>query len=195
VHYRPWQPRGYRREGYSGLRLLILGHSHYDDWSKNATRDWTLAHVQKKPDRFWTHIEQVVSGRVLDPKQRQEFWSNVAFSNFIQEPLAGVGPKPSRRQWQEARRMFPEVVECTRPDVVFVFSTTVWEHLPENEAYPGSRHLPGYGRRAYLYQIETSYRMLAGVFNHPRNPVRSREHWHAWSNTLLEAARRLRALT
>jgi hypothetical protein len=191
MHYRPWKGTSYKSGYVSKLKLLILGHSHYDDFNRNATIHWTKKHFEK-PDRFWLHVEQVVKGFPLDNTQRKSFWNSVAFANFIQQALERNG-RPTKQQWNEARNSFLQLVRCTEPNLVFVFSTTVWEHLPDaqDQGFSGSYQPPKLGARAYLYQTP-DHQFLAGVFNHPRNPAKSRGYWHKWATTLIESARLLR---
>ena len=189
MHYRPWRgddyPNGFRK----GLKLLILGHSHYDDDNPDATEKWTRKHVEEKPDRFWTHVEEVIQGRCLDSDRRREFWNSVAFSNFIQEPLT-LGAKPTDLQWTRARKAFPEIIAYTKPDLMFVFSTKAWSKLPDDreEEYPGSSDVPSCSGQAYLYRIDLTYQLFAGAFAHPRKPLVERIIWHAWSEFLFTKA-------
>jgi len=188
LHYRPWigdeYPNGFR----SGLKLLILGHSHYADDEPDATEKWTRKHLQDKPGEFWTHIEHVISGRPLDNDQRRAFWNKVAFSNFIQEPLQEPGDKPTDMQWARARRALPEIITHTKPDLMFVFSIQAWSKLPDTAEYPESCYVPGCEGNAYFYRIHSTYGLFAGVFAHPRNPRVARVIWHAWSEFLFTKA-------
>jgi hypothetical protein len=92
MHYRPWIGDGYKNGFRSGLKLLILGHSHYADDEPDATEKWTGKHIEEKPSEFWIHVEQVISGERLDNDGRRAFWNNVAFSNFIQQSLEQPSP-------------------------------------------------------------------------------------------------------
>lgn len=187
MHYRPWRGNEYENGFLSGLKLLILGHSHYDDETYGATEKWTRRHVEVEPDDFWTHVEQVVSGQRLDNDQRRAFWNKVAFSNYIQEPLK-LGDKPTEMQWAGAQGAFPEIIAYTKPDLMFVFSVEAWSKLPDAAVYPGSHDVPGCEGNAYLYFVNPTYRLFAGAFAHSRNPRVGRIVWHAWSEFLFTKA-------
>jgi hypothetical protein len=188
LYYRPWKGRFYDQGYHNKLKLLILGHLHYDDGSRTATVDWTRQHLIK-PDRFWTHVEQVVTGHPLTANERTEFWERVAFANFIQDMLQKNGC-PTKDQWLRARHAFRSLILETTPDLVFVFSQTVWINLPEDDDDCGFRgYQPMMSGRAGLYQVSRDYRFVAGVFNHPRRPGRKRKYWA--SRLLLEASRTL----
>ncbi len=191
MHYRPWIGDDYKDGLRSGLKLLILGHSHYGDENPDATEKYTKEHIEQKPGVFWTHVEQVILGQRLDKDRRRTFWNSVAFSNFIQEPLEQPGDEPTDSQWNQARRAFPEIIAYTRPDVMFVFSTTAWSKLPDDREgeYPGSFDVPGCCEWAYLYRVDSTYQLFAGAFAHPRNAGAERRIiWHAWSEFLFTKA-------
>jgi hypothetical protein len=188
MHYRPWIGSRYE-EGYrDGLRLLIMGLSHYGDTDEGATSHWTTRHIEEKPDAFWTHVEQVVIGRALDRASRKELWHRVAFSNFLQGSMDAPGDKVTGEQWTRGRRAFAEIVECTTPDIVFVFAQSAWTHMPDDAEFPGSHSVADLGQSGYLYRIRPGYEILAAAFNHPRNPGCPREVWHAWSDRVLASA-------
>lgn len=184
MHYRPWRGDGYENGFRGGLKLLILGHSHYSDCDPEATRKYTREHVEEKQGGFWTHVEQVILGERLDQDRRRAFWNSVAFSNFIQEPLEQLGDEPTDSQWTQARRAFPEIIAYTKPDLMFVFSIKAWSELPDDKEHPGSCDVPGCCKDAYLYRIDSTYQLFAGAFAHPRNPRVGRIIWHAWSEYL-----------
>jgi hypothetical protein len=192
LHYWPWKGNRYRAGYRDSLRLLILGESHYGDDDPGATERWTKEHCQKCPERFWTHVEQVVVGfPVQDSDDRQAFWDSVAFSNIVQDVQDRPGTQISERSWKRAREAFCDLIGLLRPDLIFVFSRTAWGKIPDDQEYPGSRYLPDVrspysaNDQAYLYEIEPGYRVLAGCFNHPRSPGVSRAVWHAWAEQLL----------
>lgn len=188
MHYRPWIGSRYQ-EGYrDGLKLLILGLSHYRDPDPGATCHWTNHHIEKTPDLFWTHVEHVVSGRALDGAGRKEFWHQVAFSNLLQDCMNAPGDNVTDEQWTRGRLAFAEIIECTAPDVVFVFAQSAWTHMPDDTEFPGSHSIIDLGQSDYLYRIRPGYDVLAAAFNHPRNPGCPREVWHAWSGRLLANA-------
>jgi hypothetical protein len=71
---------------------------------------------------------------------------------------------------------------------MFVFSVEPWSKLPDAEEYPESFYVPGCEENAYLYRIDSTRSLFAGVFAHPRNPRVRRIIWHAWSEFLFTKA-------
>jgi hypothetical protein len=141
----PWVGSRYRTDGLSGVRLLILGESHYGDagtesrsFTSEVVREWG----QKKRLRFFTLTQKLVLG--LDPgwvslEERMEFWERVAFYNFVQ---CFPGPRPRYRpteaMWKAAVKPFLATLEELDPHLLLVLGFKIYSQLP---LVPSSVHI------------------------------------------------------
>ena len=183
--FEPWVGHKY---GDNGERLLILGESHYGPPS--MPRNYTIALTQEYVDgsnhRFWTNIMQVVLGVPHWEIDRAEFWANVAFYNYVQQPVAetaGVAPTPEMFSSSEAAFFF--VLERLAPESVLVLSKRLWENL-SSAGRPGPNIFCGEAaKETWIY----SYRggeALSSWIPHPSYGFSWRQ-WHPWVNALRTA--------
>lgn len=91
-HYKPWKGSNYTASRWPGVKLLLLGESHYADYSANATIRYTKDYMAGGSGVFWTRTMQLVTGSHHSQVDRTDFWNDVAFYNYVQEP-AGNGPR------------------------------------------------------------------------------------------------------
>lgn len=206
AHYSPFEGNHYGGGFRDGIRLLILGHSFYGDaWSPDAPSEVILQHHIPSGIRFFSDIEQIITGTVKsDSLEREGFWSRVAFTNLIQEPMKTANTPPTSNQWREAWACFPELIERTRPDLIFCFTKTGWD-IQERFGSPFSDSINLVNIRnedgplayrsdvAFLYNCESissGYRVLAGRFNHPSDVRRHNtvSDWHNWALRLISSA-------
>lgn len=124
----PWIGPDYYRSGLNGLRLLILGESHYGtpekerrDFTKDVVRRLGLRMEGKH--RFFTITAKVVLGRGKDGVSKSEmvnFWNSVAFYNYIQSIVPKARKSPSRVMWLAGKAPFLDTISELRPDAVLV---------------------------------------------------------------------------
>lgn len=133
----PWVGSRYRTDGLSGVRVFILGESHYGDagtesrsFTAEVVREWG----QEKRLRFFTLTQKLVLG--LGPgwvpsEERAEFWERVAFYNFVQ---CFTGPEPRYRpiedMWQSAAQPFLETLSELKPHLLVVLGFELRRRLP-----------------------------------------------------------------
>ncbi len=134
VFFLPWVGDRYAA-GDLGVRLLVLGESHY---SKDAprpefTRWLTREYVEgRMTHRFWTRLARTISGRTLGRDECRAFWHSVTFYNFIQELVGGrARVRPTPEMWSAAQGPFQHVLSMLDPDAVLVVGSQLWDHLPD----------------------------------------------------------------
>ena len=90
VTFYPWVGEQYGRASRFGIRLSLLGESHYDDDPESSDCDFTQEVVQewgqRRRAKFFTVIAKVLHGSAdwIDDDARSEIWEHVAFYNFAQ---------------------------------------------------------------------------------------------------------------
>lgn len=135
----PWVGSKYWSDGFNGVRVLILGESHYGEpgteksvLTSEVVKEW----AQQKRFRFFTVTQKLVSGLEsnswVSNEQRKEFWELVAFYNFIQT-FPGSEPRyrPTQKMWSEAASPFLSTLEDLSPHVLVVLGYELQLHMPE----------------------------------------------------------------
>jgi hypothetical protein len=135
VCFLPWVGAEYERQE---IRLLLLGESHHGDdpatWTtdpRRVTIECTQAYVDGSwRHKYWTNIMKVVEGTDYWEIDRKDFWSKVAFFNYIQK-IVGEGPgiAPTEAMWREAVQGFGSVLRSLQPTHILVLSKRLWDHV------------------------------------------------------------------
>jgi hypothetical protein len=137
----PWVGSKYWSAGYGGVRILILGESHYGDigtesatFTTEVVKEWG----QGKRLSFFTTTQMLVAGigkgkgKQVTDEQRAAFWEQVAFYNFVQ---AFTGPesrcRPTPEMWAAASPAFLATIAELKPQVVVVLGIELRRHLPD----------------------------------------------------------------
>ena len=143
----PWVGKNYAR---SNCRVLLLGDSHYatnEDGSfsqeeydnfknnKDSTRGIIRTVIKNFQDGKLTwqmHNGLLKTFITTKPENVEEFWSKVAFYNFIQETMKSSSEKPDDQQKEDGWRCLVDVVNVIKPTFIIMFGIRNWygmEHL------------------------------------------------------------------
>lgn len=138
-NFTPWVGTRYDRSELHGLRILILGESHYCGVGEDR-RDLTARAVSRwgKLERhpFFTVIAKLILGKGpgewLDDEARSLFWDQVAFYNYIQERV-GDNPRmrPTGAMWERAPEPYRFVLRDLRPQLVVSFGTILGRYVDD----------------------------------------------------------------
>lgn len=137
--FNPWVGSKYWSAGLGGVRVLILGESHYGDigtesatFTTEVVKEW----AQDKRNRFFTVTQKLVAGmdtnKWVTDEQRAAFWEQVAFYNFVQA-FPGPGPRyrPTEAMWVAASPAFLSTIAELKPQVVVVLGIKLQGYLPD----------------------------------------------------------------
>lgn len=135
--FHPWKGQHYGRESRFGVRLLVLGESHYgqpgeDDkptLTEEVVRDYSAEH--RHP--YFTRIAKVLRGDRgwIDDEERAAIWEHLAFYNYVQSLVPAPGIPPTSAQWAAAHGPFLTVLNRLQPDGVLVVSQRLWDQLSQ----------------------------------------------------------------
>jgi len=137
--FEPWIGAKYESGNRFGLRVLVLGESHYGDEPESHS-GYTTAIVrklgQKERHPFFTKVAKVLleTDKDIDNETRAEVWEHVAFYNYIQ-CLAGSSARirPTPEMWDEAKVPFLSILDRLLPDVILVLGKSLSDHAPLTE--------------------------------------------------------------
>lgn len=146
--FQPWRPLG-PDPRFEGVRLLVLGESHYEEVSDtykfldaDAACDLTQELVLKwgaKPEGrqvFFANLFTMLSGKLWasDSPDLAPFWETIYFYNYVQWLVpGGAGHSPSSLMWTAAEQPFRDVLEEIVPDAVLVLGQRLWDNMPKQD--------------------------------------------------------------
>jgi hypothetical protein len=133
----PWIGSFYESQGIRGIKLLILGESHYGRIGTEK-RSFTANVIQQRGQigrfRFFTTTQRlVIGGRGrLSIAEREDFWNRVAFYNYVQS-FAGqkARRRPTADMWSAAQEPFLQTLVEVQPHVLLVLGRELRRHLPD----------------------------------------------------------------
>ncbi len=175
---RPWigSEWGNSANALGGLRLMVLGESHYHDEAPVGTdipdmTEWLinsyLEDGRKYP--FLSRLERLVmSGR--DHRPSRDVWNALVFYNYI--PVVAAN-EPRRRPPEElwhgaAPRLFGSLVSRLEAEAILVCGVELWRQMPiglieRKDAYQAA----GRGWREREYEVALPHRAVAAHIPHP----------------------------
>lgn len=183
----PWVGPRYASDGLGGVRLLLLGESHYGgegdshpEFTRAVIRDWALP----GRDRYFGRVARLVLGLApgapLTDVARQSFWESIAFYNYV-PGLVGATPRvrPSAEQWSAGIAPLRNVLADLRPQSMLVLGRELWDHVVGLEPHatdPALRQMP----------LPNGGSALAAAVRHPSAPGFRYAVWRPLVERLLE---------
>jgi hypothetical protein len=137
----PWVGEKYEEGIRNGVRLLVLGESHYGtsgDDDAAFTQHVVENFGKEKRHAFFTKTAKLVlgmgTGEHLSDEKRRRFWDSVAFYNYVQE-YAGETPdgNVTGEMWERAKEPFLDVLGQLDPDALLVLGKQLGSKLPNLE--------------------------------------------------------------
>jgi hypothetical protein len=147
----------------------------YNSFSMLGPTCWNIAaHLTSASHRFYTNIECTLLGKKPTPAEREEVWSSMVFSNFVQQ-IVGYGPtaRPTPHMWAGGHPAFRSLLAALQPDVVLVFGFELWDKLPG-----GYRALEAVQAGNITLQRRAYGHTIACRVRHPSSPGFSSRAWH-----------------
>ncbi len=131
---RPWVGDQYRTRQVP-LRLLIVGDSHHGDITSRDELE-TIKTIQSyflntnRSFAFFTRIMATVAGSQYWTLDRQKFYHDVAFFNYVDGvAVHGSRERPSGTQFFSSATGFKAIVDELSPEVVFCCGADVRRHV------------------------------------------------------------------
>lgn len=177
IRFEPWVGSEYE-QGLDGLRVVLMGESHYDrdgvGTKASFTRDVveTFAIGPQRHAFFTKAANLIVGAHEHTDETRRAFWNRVAFYNYIQR-IVGAEPsaQPTQEMWQEAPAAFQAMLAQLKPHCVVVLSQRLWKQLPAANPYPhawGDFEVKNFGDEANpILAIHTTHPAARGFSYEP----------------------------
>lgn len=142
VHYVPYIGADYFTGIDDGVRLLLVGESHYEEkeLAPEASRRYTLSNFGeyvdtrldlKKDSTFFKRVGKLPT--LKEDASRAEVakaWRKVAFTNFLQGSVGDkAADRPDKRLWDTGELALREIVHELEPDAVLFISKSVWDRV------------------------------------------------------------------
>ena len=194
---RPWIGSHYK-EGWEGVRLLVLGESSYGD---KATSPFVLVmhHIQQGTGHWcrtytrFLHLLDHQNSNFSDPEQRRKIWDRLAFYNYLTE-AAGRRPRttPPEESWEKSEPAFFGFLETLDPppDGVIVWGYRLWNALEKKRGW-----LKGYGNNIgkIFWPADRSRSLPAFALKHPSSPGMKHDEWALKLGGFLDCLRNKKA--
>jgi len=173
VFFYPRVGKNYEK-GFNGLKLLILGESHYCDekcescgkQSKHDCSDFTKDVFNRYIDykkgngenekwmNTFTRFTNVILENQVDNETLIDFWDSVIFYNYVQSSTKGPRISPTSQQFNESKDAFIEVLEKYKPDLIVVWGHRLWDNLPDIGRLGNENILDDANSQFYYFKIE-----------------------------------------
>lgn len=136
--FKPWIGSQYFNPNYFGLRVLVLGESHYGnvaEFHPNFTIEVVRDLAQNHRHSFFTKISKVLLGldqhTHIGNSERKEIWEHIAFYNYIPGFVAeDPRQRPTLAMWSTAKQPFLDIIQELSPHVVLVLGKALSTHIP-----------------------------------------------------------------
>lgn len=175
--FEPWIGADYEENGFQGIRVLLLGESHFvgeGDPGPTITQNVVRKYgIEGRSQPFFTKVWKTMSPDGGDSSEdREAFWHSVAFYNFIQEPVGEVARQksPTPEMWQRAVEPFRSVIADLEPQAIVVLGKRLWRHLPQPDKATTKTVDDDESLTIRVYE-EKGHRALAGHVTHPAGSI------------------------
>jgi len=133
VRFHPVIGDRYKESNPLGIRLLILGESHYRwEGAPQLLADTTRVALGDGTYPFWKSLAAKVGTSDIDGG----FWRSVAFYNYVQEFVGdGSRVRPTEGMWRSKQSIegFKEVLEDCKPERILVIGKDTWRMMAGGE--------------------------------------------------------------
>ncbi|HRO75574.1 MAG TPA: uracil-DNA glycosylase family protein [Crocinitomicaceae bacterium] len=134
----------YEKTGWKGLKILVLGESHYGnneidkEKKKSITQevfDCFMQYKSGKKEFFehwmntYTKFTNVLLNKSADYDELLNFWDSVIFYNYVQSFTSEPRSAPTKEQFKESEEAFFEVLNKYQPDLIIVWGMRLWENM------------------------------------------------------------------
>jgi hypothetical protein len=146
--YNPWVGAAYER----GAGLLIMSESAYawggddpgcpgpDHPTDNTVDYWCFERLFRdhgQEARYAASLTRALcNNKYPDLSEIQSAWNKIAYSIYVQRPMANLRERPSTADFADSHDAFLDLIEKLRPSRVIITSFTTWNNMPKRQVAP-----------------------------------------------------------
>ena len=109
MNFKPWVGQRYENRELFGLKILLLGESHYGEpgeENENFTTEVVRCWGQQRRHSFFTITAKFVLGKGTNEwpsdEERKNFWEKAALYNYVQELVGNDSRiRPTEEMWEK----------------------------------------------------------------------------------------------
>lgn len=198
VFFKPFIGKNYFNKGFNGVKLLVLGESHYcgekgvgckfcgvlsgkdcSDKTNEVISDFLNYKsgevVYDNWMRTFTTFTNVIFGEPISNEMVIDFWNSVVFYNYVQSSTDGPRIPPDSNQFNDSINAFIEILEECKPDLIIVWGKRLWNYLPDIGREGNEKLLGNDAEGLYYYKVGEK-EIPAYRVDHPSTPYFSYEY-------------------
>lgn len=170
-------------------KVLCLGDSHYGVSTpiSNTTKDVITRYLKNESKEAWfpTFTKGLEALAGCDMKNnlvyREKIFNSICFYNYVQVPMTEPREKPSNENYKYSAEAFFKTLNELEPDVIVVWGTRLWNHLPWNFLeYRDCEKINRYKLYSCYYKISPEKKILLLRIYHPSGGF----SWLKWHDCL-----------
>ena len=143
VGFYPWIGERYDGDNRFGVRVLVLGESHYGEKGTEVptyTRGVVCWHTQRArtgegiTSQFFTKVATVLCEKPegINDGDLAKVFQEIAFYNFLQTFKGGTARgKATSQEWEDSQAPLKTVLDGLRPDAVLVLGRELSRRIPD----------------------------------------------------------------
>lgn len=183
---RPWIPPN---PNFKGLRLLLVGESHYvDPYSEDLTceivEDYGVSNNGSGRTPLFRQTHKAFTCDDPQPLSKIEFWNSVFFCNYFTRIFDDSNQKPRASDYEQSERDFDAALETLRPDAFVVMSSRLWHSMPNK----CSRDFTWDGEGTVWRFARSGRDIPATNIHHPSSPRFVPQNWYRKLQRFVEFA-------
>jgi hypothetical protein len=174
IFYHPNIGSNYFKTGFNGLKLLILGESHYcgegcEDcgsqhykecfsFTQNVMEEYFSYKNGEVENKRWmntyTKFANAVFGYKLTNEELLAFWESVIFYNYVQFSTDGPRIAPRYEQFKNSEEAFLELLSIYKPDIVIGWGMRLQGNMPTSGRWGNENLLDNKNEKFYYLRID-----------------------------------------
>ena len=185
VFFKPWIGKNYLTHGYNGIKIFLLGESHYcgdcescHDYGSEKCKKTTIKVVEdflnyksgngvhKHYITTYTRFTDIFIGKKISNDELINFWNSIVFYSYVQIAMDTPRQAPSMEDFETGDEAFVEVMRELQPDIIIVWGNRLWEKMPDSFRVVNRDFLDRQGRTLYYYSCNGKEIPAIGVY-HP----------------------------
>jgi len=207
-YYLPWIGKNYPN---SNFKTLIVGESYYN-WGKNdkeiekvkektSKNDFirvlvkyhgffhTLTDNEKgggKKGKLFINLEKAILNKEkISPEEIEKFWENIAFYEFVENPLSNIKERPSKKDYEHGAKNIQKLIDVIDPQLIILLGTSYDKIYSLQKLYKGKffnneKKIDSFNAKRIDFNYNGKPKRIIAI-GHPSSSYR-KFNWKNWTN-------------